>query len=298
MSDLHPAALRAVARTRGEGLHLWGRMLGLASVPDDVPRADDEYLLQAAGADITSLATLTDVGAGYTIRGHLGDQVRLATTSLSLQPIGPAAAAASGPVTCRSRLIWLAPDLSRALVRGYVTDPGGAPIATATVWMVVLSSEPAASLVPMPWEGPGAGPALTESDLTPDEWTFAVSASAAIARSAASGRPVPEELLDVTWTLGSDTRLIGTVPHGPHLGNRVGNVQGGALFGLAATAATRLVGGQQLADGSVQYLRPGTGGDLQVTATMVRRGRTVSAVDATVTCDRRELIGARFSLMA
>ena len=105
MSDLHPAALHAVARTRAEGLHLWGRMLGLASVPGDLPRADGEYLLQAAGTDITSLATLTDVGAGFTIRGHLGDQVRLATTSLSLQPTGPAQPLVPGPVICSSRLI-------------------------------------------------------------------------------------------------------------------------------------------------------------------------------------------------
>ena len=96
-----------------------------------------------------------------------------------------------------------------------------------------------------------------------------------------------------------DDRLVGDVPHGPHLGNRVGNVQGGALFGLAATAARRLVGGdQQLADGSLQFLRPGTGGDLRVSATLLRRGRTVSAVEAEVSCDGRVLVSGHFSLMA
>jgi acyl-coenzyme A thioesterase PaaI-like protein len=303
---LHPAALRAVARTRAEGLHLWGRMLGLRLAPDTTSRADGEYLLQAESLDgrpdVTTLATLVDVGAGYTIRGHLGGGVRLATTSMSLQPTALATAPATGPLTCRSRLFWLAPDGDRALIRGYVTDATGAPIATATVWMVVLGTSPAGAVVPMPWDGPGPGESearLTAADLTEPELAFATSATAAIERSGRSGRPVAEELLDVTWTPDGTDRLIGTVSHGPHLGNRVGNVQGGALFGLTATAAGRLVGeGQQLADGSVQFLRPGTGGDLRVVATTVRRGRTVSAVDAVVECDGRVLVSAQFTLMA
>jgi len=277
-------------------------MLGLRAAPDSTPRADGEYLLQAACADgvvdVTTLATLTDVGAGYTIRGHLSDHLRLATTSLSLQPTGLGAGPVHGPITCRSRLIWLAEDTRRALVRGYVSDADGAPVATATVWMVVLPTPAGSVVVPMPWEGPRADAGtLTAADLTATELTFATSASAAIERSADSGLSLPEELLAVTWTPDND-RLVGEVRHGPHLGNRIGNVQGGALFGLAATAARRLAGGgQQLADGSMQFLRPGTGGDLRVTATVVRRGRTVSYVDAVVESGGRTLVSAHFSLM-
>lgn len=292
---LHPAALAAVARTRARGLHFWGRMLGIDTVmsPDGTP------MLRAAGeCDPTTVATLTDVCLGQAIRTELGNELRLATTSLTLQHVADPV----GPVTCGSRVVWMHPDQHRALAQAYAEDAEGALVATARAWFSVLPLPAGTTIVPMPWERepePGELPRLVPADLTPDELASARAATAALQRRTGSGRPLAEELLGATWRHDGENRLVGTAALGPHLGNRIGMLQGGALYGLAATAAQRLAGPDLvLAEGSLQYLRPGQVGDLVVTATMTRRGRTAAFVDILVEIDGREVATGHHTFFA
>lgn len=291
---LDPAALAAVARTRAQGLHFWGRMLGIETVTS----ADGTPLLRAcAGTDPTTVATLTDVSLGQAIRADLGNDLRLATTSLTMQHV----AAPSGPVTCGSRVVWMHPDGHRALAQAYAEDAAGALVATARAWFTVLPVPVGTTIVPMPWERAAsveAPVALVASDLTPDELVAVRTATAALRRRQQAGKPLAEELLDMTWAPDGD-RLSGTATLGPHLGNRVGMLQGGALYGAMALTAQRLAGPDlMLAEGSLQYLRPGQGGRLRVTATMARRGRTAAFVETTAEIDGRRVAAGHHTFFA
>ncbi|WP_017934571.1 PaaI family thioesterase [Nocardioides sp. Iso805N] len=296
---LHPDALAAIARTRADGLHFWGRMLGVSTVPV----TEGTTLLRATGGtDVTTLATLADVCLGYAVRASLGNGHRLATSSLSLQRV---ALPAAGAITCGSRLVWTGSHGRRALVEAYAEDAAGTLVATARAWMVVLPVAPGSTVVPMPWERDGAAEPVEvlQDSLTDIELEVTTTATAAIERAAISGLPLAEELLEVTWTADGTGRVVGTLTAGAHLGNRVGNMQGGATYGLAAIAATRAAAlgdgpEQHLADGSLQFLRAIAGGELRVTATVLRRGRSVTFVDVVIERDDATVASAHFSFMA
>lgn len=295
---LDPLALAAVARTRAEGLHFWGRILGL----DTVTSSDGTPLLRAAaGTDVTTIATLTDLCLGHAIRREVDAGRRLATTSLTMQHI----AAPSGPVTCGSRLVWLDPAGRRALVQAYAEDADGALVATARAWFSLVPVAPGSSFVPMPWErdagpsGPSGRRPLDPADLTADELAAVVTATAAQRRRSASGLPLAEELLGLTWHRVDREHLTGSATLGPHVGNRIGVLQGGALYGVAALAAQRLAGpDMELAESSLQYLRPGDGRRLTVLATLTRRGRTVAFVDVSVEVDGRQIATGQHTFFA
>jgi acyl-coenzyme A thioesterase PaaI-like protein len=66
---------------------------------------------------------------------------------------------------------------------------------------------------------------------------------------------------------------------GPHIGNRVGHVQGGALFGLAAvTARAAAPATMMLSNVSAWYISPGRGAALSIRSRVVHAGRTISVV--------------------
>lgn len=308
-AQLHPDTLQAVARTRAQGLHFWGRILGITAPPHGASAADPTgpMILTASAADVTTVATLSDVGLGSALRAHHvaegGGVLRLATTSLAIQHAGSTTGTTdtvSRPITCTSGVSWIDPAGSRALMSATVSDDSGRLVASAQGWMAMLPVAPGTAVIPMPWEVQAVDvEELAPGDLTEAEYAAADLGTQALARAAASGLPLAEELLGVSWTTDEDAKvLIGTLSTGPHLGNRVGNVQGGSLYGLAATAAARLAGPEhQLSDGSMQFLRPGTGGELRVTATMLRRGRTISFVDTTIEQGGVLITSAHFTLM-
>jgi acyl-coenzyme A thioesterase PaaI-like protein len=70
-----------------------------------------------------------------------------------------------------------------------------------------------------------------------------------------------------------------TVQNGPHIGNRVGHVQGGVLLGFAQAAASAALPPQWSATGvTAGYVSPGEGEQLTARATIVHQGRTTAVV--------------------
>ena len=66
---------------------------------------------------------------------------------------------------------------------------------------------------------------------------------------------------------------------GPHIGNRVGHVQGGALLGLAATTARAAApAAMMLSNVSAWYISPGRGAALSIRSRVVHAGRTIAVV--------------------
>jgi len=292
--EIAEEALAAVARTRAQGLHFWGQAVGVSTVGRD----DDATLMRldaATSEDTTALATLSDLCLGFAVRARLGSGHGLATASLSLQHT----AAPRGAVVCGSRVVWTDGE-RRALTQAYLEDETGALVGSAQAWFLVVPLGPDVVVTPMPWERtPVDVPVLAPGDLSPTEHAAAVAATRARARAASSGLPLSEELLGLSWKPDGDDGLLGTSDLGPHLANRVGDAQGGAIYGAAATAARRLAGpGQRLAGGAMQYLRPGRGEQLAVTATAVRRGRRAEFVEVEVAVDGRVAASAHFTFLA
>lgn len=294
--EIDAQALGAVARTRAQGLHFWGRVVGVSIVGTH----EDTTVMQLGAEnarDATALATVADLSLGFAVRARGAAGSRLATTSLSLQLTAPA----QGAVACTSRVAWSNDD-GRALSEAVLQDDTGTLVGLARAWFLVLPLPAGVTITPMPWERePDGVPPLRADDLTPVEHAAALAATQARARSASGGLGFPEELLGLTWAEGpgDDDAILGAAELGPHLANRVGDAQGGALYGAAATAARRLAGpGQTVVDGAMQYLRPGRGDRLSVTARALRRGRRAEFVDAEVSVDGRVAATARFTLLA
>jgi acyl-coenzyme A thioesterase PaaI-like protein len=147
----------------------------------------------------------------------------------------------------------------------------------------------------LPWEIETLPPvpSLTPDELEPAEAQFLATVRAAHARAQAAGTAVEDELLHFTWHPSNPDRAHGELTIGPELGNRVGHLQGGALYATGARVASQALddGGWALAEGSYQFLRPGDGHRLIVRAEVLRRGRTVAFVQAYLSVDE-VLIGA------
>ena len=79
----------------------------------------------------------------------------------------------------------------------------------------------------------------------------------------------------------------GTLPIGPDLGNRLGYVQGGILYGVGALAAAQAVGtpGAILRVGHYQFHNPGLGKTLAVEARVLKRGGRVVFAESQLRID-------------
>jgi uncharacterized protein (TIGR00369 family) len=74
------------------------------------------------------------------------------------------------------------------------------------------------------------------------------------------------------------------MPNGPHVGNRVGFVQGGILFGLAAATATAaLPDSWMLSAVAAAFISPGQGAALRAQASIVHQGQRSAVIRTEVT---------------
>lgn len=74
------------------------------------------------------------------------------------------------------------------------------------------------------------------------------------------------------------------VKNGPHIGNRVGHVQGGLLLGLAATTACGALPYSWALTGiSAWYTSPGEGRTLKARSKILHHGRITSVVRTQIT---------------
>jgi acyl-coenzyme A thioesterase PaaI-like protein len=133
--------------------------------------------------------------------------------------------------------------------------------------------------------------------LEPHEAQFLANVQAAHARAAAAGTAVEDELVHLAWQRSEPGRARGGLTIGPELGNRVGHLQGGALYSVAARAAGHALAEArwQLAEGSYQFLRPGEGRVLDAEATVLRGGRATAFVQARLAVDGKAVGAGLFT---
>jgi uncharacterized protein (TIGR00369 family) len=160
---------------------------------------------------------------------------------------------------------------------------------------MVLPPPPGVDLHPVPHRrrGDPEPPELREPDLAPDELRILRHADDALERSAKTGQPFMQHL----WGFlpqAADGGAACVMPNGPHVGNRVGYVQGGILLGLAAaTAAAALPGEWMLSAVAAAFISPGQGPALSAQASVVHQGQRVSVIRTEVTrSDGRRVLEA------
>jgi len=276
--------LRAIALNRTPGYHFPGNFIDLSfdRVDSANTRLSYETDPQDPG-DIGSLAVLADFALGTAIRADLDPATRLATVSMTLEL---AAAPRAGIVRAASRCHGFVGEGYGGIGRSRVSiEDGGGEIGYGSGAFMVLKPPPEVTLHPVPHRkrGDAEPPVLAERDLAPDELRILRHADDALERAAKTGQPFIRHF----WGFLPEAAPGGAscvMPNGPHVGNRVGYVQGGILLGLAAATATAaLPETWMLSAIAAAFISPGEGSTLKAEAKAVHRGQRVSVIRTEVT---------------
>jgi acyl-coenzyme A thioesterase PaaI-like protein len=285
--------LRAIALNRTPGYHFPGNFIDLSF--DRVASAGTRLTYENEDeGDIGSLAVLADFALGTAIRAALDPATRLATVSMTLEL---AAMPRAGMVGARSHCHGVVGEGEEGRIgRGRVVlaDAGG-EIGYGSGAFMVLEPPSGVALHPVPMRKRGdPDPAqLDERDLAPDELRILRHADEALERAAKTGQPFTRHFWGLLPQSAAGSAAC-VMPNGPHVGNRVGYVQGGILFALgAATAAAALPGNWRLASMAAAFISPGQGPALKAQSSVVHQGQRVAVVRTEVArSDGRRVLDA------
>lgn len=279
---------RAIALNRTPGLHFCGNFFGLsfdAVHPDksilhinpEIFTCDDDGQI-----NIAVFAMLADMGLATGIREKLSRSTRLATVSLSLQ------------LTCEPRIGQLVATsksndfLSGTLGKQGLSEShvyaGDTLISFGTGAFMVLPAPGDLVLHPVPWIDQKP-PQHTELDLTTlsqDEKWIVDHAEKSLHKNSTRGGGFLNHFLGFHPEPGERSAYCELV-NGPHIGNRVGHVQGGITLGLAmVTANASLSNHWKLTGVTASYISPGEGASISARSTVVHRGRLTAVVHTEV----------------
>ena len=271
--------LRAIALNRTPGYHFPGNFIDLSFDRVDSAGARVSYETDAENAsDLGSLAVLADFALGTAIRASLHPATRLATVSMTLELARvPGAGVVSAASHCHG---FVGEGESRTGRARVSLEDGAGEVGYGSGAFMVLKPPPGVTLHPVPHRkrGDAEPPLLAEQDLEPDELRILRHAEDALERAAKSGQP----FLRHFWGFLPHAEEGGAscvMPNGPHVGNRVGYVQGGILFGLAAaTASAALPENWMLSSTAAAFISPGDGPALKARAAIVHRGQRMAVV--------------------
>ena len=281
--------LRALALNRTPGLHFPGNFIELSF--DRVSSGDTRVSYETGphcidahgGPDIGSLAVLADFALGTAVRADLDPATRLATVSMTLE-LG--AAPRAGIVRAASRCHGFVGEGEGRTGRGRVViEDAGGEVGYGSGVFMVLKPPPQRTLHPVPLRkrgDPGPVP-LAERDLAPEELRILRHADEALERAAKSGQSFIRHFWGFLPQAARNAASC-VMPVGPHVGNRVGYVQGGVLLGLAAVTATAaLPETWTLSTIAAAFISPGDGSALKAQANVVHHGRRVSVIRTEIT---------------
>jgi acyl-coenzyme A thioesterase PaaI-like protein len=284
----HAAAIRAqvlrgIAGNRTPGLHFPGFFLDIqwheaAGEAARVVIADGPHCRDANGEmDVAALAILADTALATATRLLIAPGARLATIHMQIQFTG---APATGDVSAEAQLLGFGAGaaLHQSLTAATL-HANGKPVCYASGEFVLLDPPPGVTLAPLPWQHKDA-PAITplaEDALNAHERGILKACDAALAKSSPHA-----SFIQYFW--GGTPKRTATgaamrVVIGPHIGNRVGHVQGGISFGIAAACACAAVPAtMMLSNVSAWYISPGHGKALNVKSRVVHAGRSIAVV--------------------
>ena len=275
--------LRGVAGNRTPGLHFPGFFLDIqwhevAGEAARVAIADGPHCRDAdGGIDIVALAILADTALATSTRVLVAPGARLATIHMQMQFTG---APATGDISADAQLLGFNSGTAlRQSLTSATLHANGKAICHASGEFVTLNPPPGVTLAPLPWQDSKtpAGPQLAENALDASERRVLKACDAALAQASAQ-----RSFIQHFWGGAPQRTAHGAamrVAIGPHLGNRVGHVQGGISFGMAAACACAAVPAtMMLSNVSACYISPGHGKSLSVKSRVVHAGRSIAVV--------------------
>ncbi|CAM3575738.1 Thioesterase domain-containing protein [Bordetella sputigena] len=272
--------LRAIRRRREHGFHFAGNFLAVSfdrvTVEDSLVSMKADCHARDGAIDGTALGVLADLALAAPVRAALPADTRLATVNMQLQLTG---APCHAPVTASSSFHgYVHGAAGRQAISRVTLHGAGREIGLGTATFMVLDL-PAGT--PIPFLTP-VDPAQDEAplldpdaDLNPDERAVYEHVRMALRDSRAG-----DGFADRLWGYRARQReggASGTLGNGPHIGNRVGHVQGGVLLGFAQTTAQAALGeGWAMSSITATYVSPGEGRELKAEADIVHQGRTTA----------------------
>jgi acyl-coenzyme A thioesterase PaaI-like protein len=284
-------ALRAIAANRTPGFHFVGHFLAARWLETSVGCArmllpDAPHVRNEDGhVALTALAIFADTVLSTATRSSIAPGERLATTYLHMRFTG---ADAVGDVAAEATMEGRSVDAGGDYLTASATlSVAAQPVCRATATFARLAPPPGVALAPLPWQqATRAHPAVDENALAADERAILDACDAALAATSAG-----ESFLRHLWggrggpnTTGASRRLA----IGPHLSNRVGHVQGGILFGIAAeTAREAAPQGMRLENVSAWYVGPTRGQALGARSRLLHAGRNTALVRTQVKSQAR-----------
>jgi acyl-coenzyme A thioesterase PaaI-like protein len=226
---------------------------------------------------LIALCGMIDTGLATVCRHRSGMMGRQATVQMHLQFTG---APAEGPVALEAVFdgFSMGSILRQSLCHGVVTS-GDVPVCHARAAFVALPPPSGASFGAFPSEDARTLQPLAEGDLDAAERAVVDACDRALA-SDDGGHAFIDRFLGMTPEPYADVAGSGcSVATGSILSNRVGDVQGGLLLGLAATTARAAAPDHpHLSTLAASFMRPGRGEALRAHAEVLHRGRSLASV--------------------
>ena len=281
MTDLLHRTLVALALDRTPGFNYSCNLLGVRFpvkspervevVMDHGPYCEDDD----GQVDLGAVSMMADVAMGSVVRANLAPEQRLATVSLSLQFTGVPLV---GPITGVGEFSNFAVgvDSRQGLVRCTLVAQGKTALFGSGAFMV-MQPPPGRVMHPVVDAVHAGREPLRPEELEGHEPELLARSGRAL--QAAGGE---RNFLKHFWGMlprrtadGAECRTS----NGPHLGNRVGHMQGGLQVGMAlVTAAAALPATWQISAVSAWFLRPGEGEEIIASACVEHRGRNTAVV--------------------
>ena len=282
-SEIRERVLRGLALNRTPGYHYLGNYLQFSFEHVSVPETRMTMDVGAHNAEsngnvaYSAVAIFVDIALASNVRAGHTPASRLATVQMNLQFTG---APMTGALQLESRLQdYIAGITSKQGATTVTVTANGKPVCLGTGAFMVLDPPPGVALYNMELRKAGDPPVapLDENLLTSEERKVLMVADAAIARMQ-SGEAFIQGFLGVR-THQLENAAKGELKNGPHIGNRVGHVQGGITMGLGiATAEAALPANWMLSSVTAWYISPGEGRTLKARSKVVHRGRLTAVV--------------------
>ena len=290
-SDIRERVLRGLAMNRTPGYHYAGNFLDFSFehvAVDDVRMrmSVGPHVAEANGnVNYCALAILADMGMAANIRAGHTLATRVATVQMNLQFTG---SPMTGRLLSASRLQEYVKGCNSAQGAAEVTvSADGVPVCYGTGTFMVLEPPPGVALYSMSHRketDPPIAP-LAERELKRDEKKVLAIADAALAEMRAGGN-----FIKSFWGVKTHARhtgaggAVGALNNSPHVGNRVGHLQGGVTMGLGvATAETALPANWMLSAVTAWYIRPGEGRVIKAKSKIIHQGRLTAVVRTEIT---------------
>ena len=288
-SLIRDRTLRALALNRTPGYHYAGNFLDFSfdHVSEPGVRMSMEVGPHAAelngNVNYGVLAVFADIAMAANVRAGHTPATRLATVQMNLQFTG---APMTGTLRAESTIQGYVEHITslQAATRVTVTSHGK-PVCYGMGTFMVLDPPKGVALYNMALrkDSDAVVAPLAETELNREERKVLALADAAIARTHAGEA-------FINGFLGVNTHVLakgaaGMLKNGPHVGNRVGHLQGGVTMGLGiATAEAALPASWMLSAVTAWYIRPGEGRVIKAKSKIIHHGRLTAVV-------RTELIG-------